>query len=254
MYFLALNTFREIARSRAFIFIGILTLLMFFGIVILNTLALWESAIIIPDFGFFFMELSGVFTILTLWNRMITREYEERTIYLTLSRPISRMVIFFWKYIGFVWILWILFMWQIAVLISLTIIFDVAWNILWIWSLFGIILKLLILLAVMLTSSVILSHILAVLTTIMVYIVWHSGYSLLEHGITQSNVFMEYTAQSILLFFPNLNNLNVKAMIYLPITPDYALLGNNYLIACLYGIILLIIGAWCFSYRSFEQI
>lgn len=40
MYFLALNTFREIARSRAFIFIGILTLLMFFGIVILNTLAL----------------------------------------------------------------------------------------------------------------------------------------------------------------------------------------------------------------------
>lgn len=105
MYSIALNTFREIIRSRAFAFIGILAVFTTTLTILAEALSLGEAPLIIPDFCLFFLEISGLMTIIILGNRMISREYEERTIYLTLSRPIRRSAIFFGKYLGFLGIL-----------------------------------------------------------------------------------------------------------------------------------------------------
>lgn len=90
MFNIARNTFREILRSKYFSLILVLSIILIFSLFFLDTLSLQQSEYIVPDFGLSFIEVGGLFIILFLGNRMITREFEERTIYLTLSRPIHR--------------------------------------------------------------------------------------------------------------------------------------------------------------------
>lgn len=90
MYSLFLNTFREIIRSRFFALICLLSVVFLIGIIFLDTLSLEQSQFIVLDFGLSFIEITGLFLILFLGNRMLSREFEEKTIYLTLSRPIRR--------------------------------------------------------------------------------------------------------------------------------------------------------------------
>lgn len=80
---------------------------------------------------------------------------------------------------------------EIGVFSGLVMLYDIPWNQLWVWSIIGIILKLVILLGILLSCSVILSHTLAILITLTAYIVGHSGYALLDHGILQSNLWIE---------------------------------------------------------------
>lgn len=90
-----LNTFREIIRGRFVSLVMLFVIIEIFGIFFLNTLSLNQSQFIVVDFGLSFMEIMGLFSILFLGNRLLSREFEEKTIYLTLSRPISRGKIIF---------------------------------------------------------------------------------------------------------------------------------------------------------------
>jgi hypothetical protein len=98
MFNIALNTFREIFRNKFFgliIFLGI----MFLGIsLVLDNLAMGESRRVLFDFGLSFIEITGVAIILFLGGGMLAREIDGRTIYLMISKPISRSTIIFGKF------------------------------------------------------------------------------------------------------------------------------------------------------------
>lgn len=90
MFNIALNTFREIIRNKFFSLIAFLGVVFILLSLILDTLALGEIRRMLFDFGLSFIELTGFVIILFLGGGMIAREIDGKTIYLMLSKPVSR--------------------------------------------------------------------------------------------------------------------------------------------------------------------
>lgn len=253
MYTIALNTFREILRSRFFSITCFFGIVMLLGIIFFNILSLDQSAFIVPDFGLSFMEITGLLIILFLGNRLLSREFEEKTIYLTLSRPISRGKIIFGKFFGFAAILVILIAFLSAILIGLMIFFKVPLTMIFGLAIVGIFFKWLSLLAVILFFSIFLSGGIATFGTLAVYIVAHSGYALLEYATTHEQTVMASVGRGILFFFPNFQALNFKELIHLPFVPS---IHTAIVFALSTGYIAILLGVsyYIFSKKSFDNI
>lgn len=170
---IAINTFREIFRSKFAPLLGLFAIIFIAIIVFFNTLSLNQSEYIVQDFGLSFIEIIGVFLILFLGNRMLSREFEEKTIYLTLSRPIARGSIVFGKFLGFGAILAIAIIFLSIVLLALMIFFAVSITPILFISIFAIFLKLISLLAISLFFSIFLSSGIATFGVLAAYIISH---------------------------------------------------------------------------------
>lgn len=254
MFHIALNTFREIIRSRYFSLIFLFGIILFAGIFFFNELSLGQAEFIVPDFGLSFIEIVGLFLILFLGNRLLSKEFEEKTIYLTLSRPIARGNIILGKFLGFSAILAIAVWVLSGVLLILMLIFKLAITPIIFLSILGIFLKLLILLAVTLFLSIFLSGGIATFVTLAVYIVGHSGYMLLEYAGQTGNNMFHVLASAILFFFPNFLALNFKDQIHLGLPINMPHIAMVILFAVLYGLIVLGISRFVFSRKSFDSI
>lgn len=142
---------------------------------------------------------------------MIAREIEGRTIFLMLSKPISRSSIFLGKFLGFASVMVFMVVFQTALFYGLLSFQGFAIDTLFLPAILGIILKLLALLAVILFFSSFTSPMIAMFLTISVYMIGHSGFMMLDYARSGTgNESMRYLGELILTIFPNLESLNLK--------------------------------------------
>ncbi len=254
MFNIALNTFREMVRNRFFsliIFLSIILISLSLG---LDSLALGENKRVIVDFWLSFIELSGLAVILFLAWWLIAREIEGRTIYLMLSKPIRRGMIILGKFVGFSVVLLLVFLIELAILIAILFSQWVILDSIFFLAILGIFLKLLSLLALSLFFSTIVSPGLAMLVTIMSTIIGHGGYTILEYAQRSWDYFYLYFAQGVLIFFPNLESLNLKNLV----ATTAIIHVDTFLIACLlsivYSSVILFFAAWIFERKSFDAV
>lgn len=193
--------------------------------------------------------------ILFLGNRMLSREFEEKTIYLTLSRPIARGNIILGKFLGFALILLISLIIQSIFLISLAEFFKLSLTSVFVLSLIGIFFKHLSILIIILFFSIFLSSTVSTFLALATYIIGHSGYALLEYAKNNQNTMFEMIGNGILFFFPNLQALNIKNQIHNPeiITFDIHMM-LIFVCASIYILILLFVSQYIFSKKSFDNI
>lgn len=210
MYTIALNTFREIIRSRFFGVVSFFAIILFAGIIFAEILSLRQSEMIVPDFGLSFIEIASLLLILFLGNRLLSKEFEEKTIYLTLSRPIDRSKIIFGKFFGFSAVTGIFVIILSIILVTLIAFYGLNLSAIFFLSILGIFLKILILIALILFFSIFLSSGIATFGTLAVYIIAHGGYSLLEFAMHQGNEMMLWIGRGILFLFPNFIAINFK--------------------------------------------
>ncbi|MBX9809559.1 ABC transporter permease [Candidatus Gracilibacteria bacterium] len=254
MFNIALNTFRELIRNRLFsliIFLSIVLILLSFG---LNSLSLGENKRVIVDFGLSFIELSGFAVILFLAGGLIAREIEGRTIYLMLSKPIRRGSIIFGKFIGFATILLLVICIELVILTGILLSQGVVLDNIFFISIVGIFLKLLSLLSLSLFFSTIVSPGLAMFMTIACAIIGHGGYAVLEYALRFGNHFYLYFAQGILVFFPNLESLNLKNLVATTAVINLNVYYLAYLMSLIYTTIILGLAAWAFEKKSFDAV
>lgn len=254
MWNIAINTFREIVRNKFF------SLILFFGVVFLcislalRTLALGEIERMLYDFGLSFIEITGVLVVLFLGGGMLTREIEGRTIYLLLSKPISRRSILLGKFVGFSFILAL-----IISLLSLLLLFllwwsDVTLDTLLPIALLGIYLKLLILLSVILFFSTVASPILSMFVTIAFYFIGHNAYVMLDFATRKQDIFFDLIGRTVVTIFPNLEILNLKT--YIATGAHFAPmnLALGYSSSILYISIVLLLATLLFQRKSFDTV
>ena len=100
IFILAAHTCREHFRNRSFIVTIVFSLLMLYMSLLLGALAIEQEQRVLMDFGLSFIELMGFG--LALWGSAtgILQEMENKTIYLILSRPISRWSYLVGRYCG----------------------------------------------------------------------------------------------------------------------------------------------------------
>lgn len=254
MFNIALNTFREMVRNRFFsliIFLSIVLIILSLG---LDSLALGENKRVIIDFWLSFIELSGLAVILFLAGGLIAREIEGRTIYLILSKPIRRWMIIFGKFLGFSVVLLLVFLIELAILMAILISQWVAIDSVFILAILGIFLKLLSLLALSLLFSTVVSPGLAMFMIIVTTIIGHGGYAVLEYAMRSWSYMYLYFARGILMFFPNLESLNLKNLV----ATTAIIHIDTFFIACtlslIYTFIALLFAAWIFEKKSFDAV
>lgn len=139
------------------------------------------------DFGLTFIELTGLAVVLFLGGGMLAREIEGRTIYLMLSKPIGRGQIFIGKFLGFASVIIFMITFQSLILIGLLTLKHFGIDPLFFWAILGILLKLFSLLAVILFFTNFTSPLIAMFLTIAIYIIGHSGYTMLDYGLFKND-------------------------------------------------------------------
>lgn len=86
------------------------------------------------------------------------------------------------------------------------------------------------------------------------YIIGHSGYILLEYARSVSDSFMLKVAEFVLVFFPNLESLNLKNMVAIGIPVEISHFLIAYGLNVLYILIILWLAGFLFARRSFDNV
>jgi ABC-type transport system involved in multi-copper enzyme maturation permease subunit len=232
------------------VFLGILFLLVSF---ILETLALGELRRILYDFGLSFIELTGFAIILFLGGGLIAREIEGRTIFLMLSKPVSRLSIFFGKFLGFATVVLAMVVFQSILLVCFILWKGFAIDPLIFLALFGILLKLFSVLALILFFSAFTSPLVAMFLTVCSYMIGHGGYAMLDMAIWDGNALIGTMGKVVLVVFPNLEALNLKNYVATGAPVDIPVWLMGYGIGIFYITVITVLGALIFSKKSFDN-
>lgn len=253
MFTITLNTIRELVRNKFFsliLFLWVLFLSMSYA---LETLALGQLERVLYDFGLSFIELTWLAVILFLWGGMIAREIEGRTIFLMLSKPVSRSSIFIGKFFGFALVVIAMVAFQSLLLIGLILFQGFSIDSLLLPSILWIIIKLFALLVLILFFSTFVSPIIAMFLTVASYIIGHWGYEMLDYARWESSSQAFYMGRALLIFFPNLEALNLKNYVATGAPIDLSIWYSWFGVWVIYILSILIIGAWIFSRKSFDN-
>ena len=253
MFNIAFNTFKELTRNKILYLILFFAILLIFFSIALASLSLWQTEKITLDFWLSMIEIFWLVSVIFIGSQLIFKEIEWKTIYLILSKPISRFEFILWKFIGFAMILACIVFFQAAIFL---LVLKYSWSqldTLIIFSIIFIYLKLAVLFAVILFFSTFISSIMSIILTILVYIIAHWITSIIDMAISTKNGLLEKIWWTIYYVFPNFESLNIKNLIgsSIAIWPEYLLLNSLY--AILYCFMILVFTVVIFNRKTFES-
>ena len=102
VFAIAANTFREALRQRVlWVTFGFMVFLVGAALV-LSPLTLGEGPRVVRDVGLSAISLGGMFLIVMVGTSLLSKELERRSIYVLLSKPVSRPEYLVGKYLGLV--------------------------------------------------------------------------------------------------------------------------------------------------------
>lgn len=254
MFPIAINSFREFIRNKILSLITFFALLLIGFSLFLASISMGESTRLVVDFGLQMIELFGVLTVAFLGSQMLFRELEGRTIYLILSKPIERHEFLIGKFLGLAMVMLLLVGIESGALLIIMAIKGMTISPLILLSLLTISIKLLILIGVIIFFSTFTAPLIALSSSIGVYLIGHTGSDLITMGMRTGNHFIVAMGRFIEVVFPNMEALSL---------PKYALnssvnLSSSTLfiaagIALAYITLLLISASWIFNRKNFER-
>ena len=100
IFLIARVTFKECIRNKALYGIFLLGLLLFTANIIISAMFSWELGKVAVDVGMSVVSFSGLIIIFFLSINAFSNDIERKTIYLILSRPVSKSQYLMGKYIG----------------------------------------------------------------------------------------------------------------------------------------------------------
>lgn len=249
---IALNTFKEIVRNRFLYLIVFFAFVFILFSIALGRLTIGESSKVIVDFGIAMIEIFWLIWVLFVGSQLLFKEVEGKTIFLILSKPISRRDFILGKYLWFSAVILILFMMQALLFLWVLLFQWILIELLILWSLLFTLFKLLILLAIVFFLSSFTNPMLTILLSLIVYIISHSFSLLLMMFGRIGDIFL-LLVQIVQLLFPPLEALNVKDLIWsfdiLPLT--YFLFNSFYTLTYIW--LLLFLTVVIFSRKKFEE-
>ncbi len=249
---IARYTFLELYRSRV-----LLNTLLLGSVILLVCFVASEFAYGVPskvaiDFGLGLLSISAISIALFFGVNLLAREIEERTIYLLLSRPLSRTTLFLGRVLGLVGILilniLLLFVFTIAVYSFLGGSLDP----LILWALWFIFLEMMIVLMIVIFFSMITNATLTIMSAIMFYIIGHviSNTQTIKYVIGRPilKLFLDIVSS----IFPDLSKLNIKEfVVYKKSMPlEYLLNASFYGVSYLF--IVMAITIYIFSRKNLD--
>lgn len=230
---IAYYTFKEILKSKILVNVAILGLGLMLVTYVAFSFTYGEASRVALDFGLGMLSLSSVGIAIFIGVGLLSKEIENRTVYMIISRPVPRSIFILGKILGLISILVLNILLLAALTLALYFLTGGVFSSLIAWSIFFTILEAILALLVVSTISLITTPTMSVLMTIMIYI---SGHAVSETKLTSFAKNAPGLAE-VLDFYhfilPGFYKLNIKDfIIYKQSLPLEYLLG-----ASAYGIV-----------------
>jgi ABC-type transport system involved in multi-copper enzyme maturation permease subunit len=255
---IALNTFREAVRNRAFIAMSVVAVAFIAFSVVLSELAVvGQGPRVVLDFGFFAISLFCVITGVVMGAVLLQREVSDKTIYTILSKPVPRYELLAGKYLGMLGVLglelvvltgvWLLVLFaQSADAVGLGIFKGLA-LIFFELSLVGAVAVMFSAMSSPLVTAVLSTGVFVVGR--LVYVV--EGMLGQTRGFFQTNPALRPLGEFVTAVFPDLSVFNISQHVLLGVDTPWAYMGQAFLYAAGWSALLLVIGVFAFHRRDF---
>lgn len=238
---IARNTFKETVRNRIMANILLFAIGMVLVTLVISNWSLDQQAKILKDFGLAAVSIFGLLIAMFVGVRTIYQEIERHTIYMLVSKPISRWQVILGKYFGLVSTI---FLNILAIAICLYVVdffIEKSVDFALLPGIFLILLEIFLVIAVAIFFSSFTSPLLSAILTLVVFVIGHLApsirlYSQLHPGEGGNRVLV-----ALYTLIPNLENFNIKTAVveHLPLPPGTILHAVIYGISYI-GILLLI--------------
>jgi ABC-type transport system involved in multi-copper enzyme maturation permease subunit len=249
---LAGNTIRELMRNKLLYLIG-----LFAGLLILASLFLIQISIgqwerIINDVSLAAIHVSGVAVAILIGVNLVAGEVDRRTVYVTLSKPVSRVQFLVGKYIGLCVTMFLLVAVMGGLLITLLLLIGNPPTMATIGALILTYVELCILAAFAMVFSAFTTQTLGVMFTASIFVIGELAGDLRTFADRAPGSPWSSWLTFLSNVLPNLDKLNLKAQAanHLVVAPAFVAWSAAY--GLCYAAIVLVIAAIVFSRRDFR--
>ncbi|HEX3019695.1 MAG TPA: ABC transporter permease subunit [Chitinispirillaceae bacterium] len=244
---IALNTFRETIRNKV-----LYNILLAAGVVLMlsmsfGDLSLFSRAQVIADFGLTTMSITGLLLAVFIGVGMLGREISSKTIYMIVTKPVSRESFIAGKFVGLFVVLVLNLMLIGAVFLISINLMDSEIRIKLGWAVLLIIMEMGIIVAASIFFSSFTTPTLAAIFTIGFYVSGHLN-DLIGIGAEQKNNPLWSSALKIVYYvIPNLEHFNIRALVVYGLNIPQGYVFSAVCYGLLYIVLFLILSIMLFS-------
>ncbi len=242
--------FWEILRDKTVpIIIGLDIFIMSLSFVF-GPLSLGAGDRMILDLGLAVLNLTSLFVIILIGTRMVSLEMEERTVYIVLSKPISRFEFIIGKFMGMATVLGVIYIVvSLFYIIFVKIIVGSVSSLLFL-SIFLSFVKTLFLLSIAIFFSTVATPVSSGIFSFFVYLIGTRITDILEMARMVKNPLLNSLLEIIYIVFPNLEiyNINPNLVYNIPVDRLIVITGISY--GLLYIVFLLYVSSLIFGNKE----
>lgn len=247
---IAVNTYKETIRDRI-----LYSLIGFAGLVIVASLlagsvSLGQDVRVIESFSLTAMLIFLLTITLFVGTQSVFREVERKTVYLTLSKPVSRDQFYLGKYLGIC--LTIAVSALVMGAVFLVLIYQKTQVFSWsdVWAVVFLLFEAWLLTAVGLLFSAFSSPIASAVYTLCLALIGHSSATIWAIA-AKSTGFVRYMLESVYYVFPNLDKFNLRNEVIYAVKPTLTEFSTTVLYFLAYALLALVLGMLAFRKDEF---
>lgn len=245
-------TFKEIYKSKVMMNVVLLGLSMGVVSYVAAEFTYGVPGKVSLDFGLGALTLSCVAIAIFMGSTLISKEIESRTIYMALSRPLSRAGFLSGRILGMVAFLGLNTLLLGSLAIGLFSFYGGKIDTLIFWTILFVFIESVMTLLVVVNFSMVSNSVMSVVYSICIYVVGHALPQTLELGLVERRPFLENIISFYSTVFPNFDRLSVRDFVlydqFLP--NDY--LTDSLLYGLCYSLFLLVIAIVLFRRKSLD--
>lgn len=253
---IAWYTGKEFLRKKIVYVVLFIAFLLLLSTVIAGSLALSEQGKIVQDMGLGVIEICGLIMTLFFGSYLLANEISQGTIFLLLSKNIRRANIIIGKYLGFAFILLLLWILLTLAFVGVMAMYNIPWNPLYLYALIGIFFGWLLTLALVIFFSTFVSPFVALFASIIVYLLGHMmSFVVYYVTVLKTDIFgpmFGSFVKAVYFVLPNYTALGLKEFLDVPGIEQVA--GTQLLsgigITLVYIVLLLTLGAVIFRKKE----
>ncbi len=249
---LALAGFREALRNRVTVVVGIFAAIMLLSTTIILNVTVFSLDRVVTDFGLSVMSLLLSGLAIFLSSGLISKEIERRTIFLIVSRPLSRTQFVLGRFLGNLLTLGLLQSLMAGLFFLELVVFSVPKTGAQLAAVLGLSMELILLTAAGLLCSVLSSQLISALTCVGLYLLGHLADDLYLIAAKSTATIPAAIGKAAYYLLPNLSRVNFRSAAAYEIPIVWAdFLGSCAYIAG-YSIVLLMLTTFAFDRRDFR--
>lgn len=257
MLAMALNTFKEAARNRAFIGLMLGALAMILASLIMSEMVVFDQRKrVVQDFGLFFISFAGVVISVIIGILLVFKELERKTIYSLLSKPVRRYEFIAGRYLGMLLVLLVVVAALALAWYAVMVIRDVPIQLILVKAVILVLAELSVVSAVALLFSAFSTPILSGIFTFGIFIVGREVYLVEELLLARKGLFVSAPqlrplGHAVTRIFPDLSMFDISREVLLEASVSWTYVFQSVGYAAAYVLILVILAAAVFQRRDF---